>query len=223
MVRMSQSVLTVARSAGLAALLVGTAAAPTFAQEATPEADPVEQMAPATEADAAAPATDAAAQPAETAESNIGKTYTAEVHGDWEVRCVKMPEGQKDPCTMYQLLLDEQGNQVSELTMFKLPDGQKAVAGGTMVAPLETALQSGITLAIDSGQAKRYPFAFCNQIGCFSRVGFTAEEIAAFKAGSSAKVTLAPMGAPEGKIVELTASLTGFTAAYEAVAKINAE
>ncbi|WP_417258789.1 invasion associated locus B family protein [Celeribacter sp.] len=215
----SQTALTLARIAGLAALLAGTALAPTFAQDATSEAATTEDAAPAAPADAAAPA---ATEDAAVEDSNIGKTYTAETHGDWEIRCVKMPEGQKDPCTMYQLLIDDQGNQVSEITLFQLPEGQQAVAGGTMVAPLETALQPGIGLAVDSGQGKRYPFAFCNQIGCFSRVGFTAEEVAAFKAGAKVKVTLVPIAAPEGKMVEVTASLKGFTAAYDAVARINA-
>ncbi|MEN8889254.1 MAG: invasion associated locus B family protein [Celeribacter marinus] len=220
----SQSVLKHVRIAGLAALLAGTALSASFAQEATPDAAATDIAieAPAEGTADAAPA-DAAPQAAPATDPDLGKTYTVETHGDWEIRCVKLGEGQKDPCTMYQLLLDTQGNQVAEITLFKLPDGQEAAAGGTMIAPLGTALQPGIGLSIDSGQAKRYPFAFCNQIGCFSRIGFTTAEVAAFKAGSKAKVTVVPVNAPDGKMVELSASLTGFTAAYDAVAKLNAQ
>ena len=83
-----------------------------------------------------------------------------------------------------------------------------------VVVPLETALPQQITLSVDGGKARRYPYSFCSQVGCYARVGFTSEDIASFKLGNAATVTIVPALAPDQK-VELVLSLTGFTAAYD--------
>ena len=149
-------------------------------------------------------------------EDEVGKTYVASVHGDWELRCIKAPEGQKDPCQLYQLLKDQNGNSVAEINLFNLPADDKLAAGATIVTPLETLLTRNVVLAVDGGKAKAYPFTFCTSIGCFARVGFTTEDVAAFKRGNVAKIVVIPAQAPKNK-VELTVSLTGFTAAFDAV------
>jgi invasion protein IalB len=149
-------------------------------------------------------------------EEGVGKTFVESVHGDWELRCIKAPEGQKDPCQLYQLLKDQSGNSVAEINLFNLPDDDKLAAGATIVTPLETLLTRNVVLSVDGGAAKSYPFTFCTAIGCFSRVGFTAEDVSAFKRGNAAKIVVIPAQAPTNK-VELTVSLTGFTAAFDAV------
>ena len=80
----------------------------------------------------------------------------------WEQRCVRTESG-VDPCQLYKLLKDAQGNNVAEFTMFGLPAGSTgpAVAGATFIAPLETLLTSGMRLQIDEGASKVYPFTFC--------------------------------------------------------------
>ena len=153
-------------------------------------------------------------------ENAPGTIYVREKHGDWEIRCTRMPEGQQDPCLMYQLLKDENGNPVAEFTLFKLPEGQKAEAGATIVTPLETLLTRQLTLTVDGGPKKRYPFTWCAQNGCYARIGFTKGDIAAFKRGAKATVTIVPVVAPTTEI-NVTASLKGFTKAYEAVSKAN--
>ena len=77
-----------------------------------------------------------------------------------------------------------------------------------------------MTLQIDDAKGKLYPDTFCAPIGCVARIGFTAEEITAMKAGANAKITIVPFVAPNEK-VELTISLKGFTAGYDAVAAAN--
>ena len=59
-------------------------------------------------------------------------------------------------------------------------------------------------------------------MGCVARVGFTAEEIAAFKAGGKATMTIVPAVAPD-KTVALDMSLKGFTAGFDAVAATRPE
>ena len=117
---------------------------------------------------------------------------------------------------------DEDGNSVAEFNIFPLPEGQQAVAGANIVTPLETLLTANLRLAVDSGQAKRYPYSFCSQVGCFSRIGLTADEVAAFRAGAAASVTIVPAAAPN-ETVELTLSLSGFTAGFNALVEIENE
>lgn len=150
-----------------------------------------------------------------TAEDSPGTTYTAEEFGDWQQRCARAAEG-PDPCQLYQLLQDGNGNSVAEVSIFPLPAGREATAGATIITPLETLLPAGITLTVDGGQARRYPFEFCAQQGCISRVGFTSAEVEQFKRGASAQMVIRPAAAPDQEI-QLTVSLSGFTAGYEAI------
>lgn len=150
----------------------------------------------------------------------VGQTYIAESFQDWELRCVKA-DGGKDPCQLYQLLKDSEGNSVAEFSMFNLPAGGQAVAGATIITPLETLLTAELRLSVDGGQAKRYPYSFCSGVGCFSRVGFTAEEIEQFKKGAAAQVTIVPAASPDDT-VDLKVSLSGFTAGWNAVIAANA-
>jgi len=157
----------------------------------------------------------------ETVETEVGQTYIAENHGDWNVRCIKAPEG-KDPCQLYQLIVDGSGTSVAEISFFPLPEGQRAVAGATIAAPLETLLTQQITLSVDGGEARRYPFSWCSTGGCFARVGFVAEEMTAFQRGATANMVIVPVQSPDNR-VNLAISLDGFTAGYESIKRLNAE
>ncbi|MCA0847627.1 MAG: invasion associated locus B family protein [Salipiger thiooxidans] len=199
-------------------LLASLAAAPVLAQ------DTAEQPAADTEAPAAGAApvggdltlgeTDGGAP---DANGEQPETYIAATHGDWQLQCLRVPEGTdaEDPCQMYQLLKDQNGGNVAEVSMFRLSNGGQVTAGGTFIVPLETLLTQKLTISVDGGQAKRYDFSFCTQVGCYARVGFTADDVARFKGGKSAKVTIVPALAPDQQ-VELDMSLSGFTAAYDA-------
>ncbi|WP_353472220.1 invasion associated locus B family protein [Salipiger sp. H15] len=144
------------------------------------------------------------------------ETYVKATHGDWELQCLKAPEGSdaEDPCQMYQLLQDDQGNNVAEVSLFRVANGGQVAAGGTFVVPLETLLTQKLTIAVDGGQAKRYDYSFCTPVGCYARVGFTEEDVNRFKAGKGATVTIVPALAPDQKVT-LDMSLSGFTAGYE--------
>jgi invasion protein IalB len=127
-----------------------------------------------------------------------------------------------DPCQLYQLLQDSEGNNVAEVSMFALPAGQQAVAGATIVAPLETLLTEQLTISVDGAQPKRYPFTWCAPVGCIARVGFTQAEIDGFKKGAKATIMIVPAGAPNER-VNLDLSLKGFTAGFDAVSKTPAQ
>ncbi|MEO0936635.1 MAG: invasion associated locus B family protein [Pseudomonadota bacterium] len=189
---------------GCAALIAGTSA---LAQETTSQsgtaAEIQEQLSLGTTGDG---------------EVQLGQPYTAEVIGDWEMRCIKT-EAEVDPCQMYQLMDDGEGAPVAEFSLFRLPEGGRAVAGATVVVPLETSLTNQLSISVDGGEARRYPFAFCASLGCYARVGLTAADVNAFKAGAVATITIVPAAAPDQK-VNLEMSLTGFTASFDKVSVI---
>lgn len=142
-------------------------------------------------------------------------TYVKSTHGDWAVQCLRVQEG-PEPCQMYQLLRDPNGGSVAEVSIFRINNGGQVAAGGTFVVPLETLLTEKLNLRVDSGQAKRYDFSFCTTVGCYARVGFTGEDVAAFRRGNVANVTIVPALAPDQRVT-VSMSLTGFTAAYDEI------
>ncbi len=153
-------------------------------------------------------------QPAEPGKAPL-EPYVREQFGDWVMRCVHTESG-KDPCQLYQLMKDDKGNSVAEISLFELPAGGPAEAGATVATPLETLLTEQLTLSVDGGTAKRYPFSYCSTKGCFARIGLTSEDVALLKRGKTASLTIVPVAAPNKKVA-LTMSLKGFTKGYEAV------
>jgi invasion protein IalB len=164
----------------------------------------------------------AEAPAAETEELDMGQevqqdpTYIKEEHGDWQMKCFRS-EAEEDPCQMYQLLREDAGNPVAEFSLFRLPEASQAVAGATIVVPLGTLLSEELKISVDGGKAKTYPFRFCSMAGCFAQVGLTQADVNAFKAGAAANLQIVPAQAPD-QTVNIKASLTGFTAAYDNVA-----
>lgn len=210
----------------LCAALALTAPMMAFAQTATPETA-AEESTDQTEEIKPQPGTSGNASEIEEqlslgedaeGEAAMGKPYTKKEIGSWEMRCIKTEE-EVDPCQMYQLLADGEGAPVAEVSLFRLPEGGKAKAGATVVVPLETALPAQMTLSVDGGKARRYPYAFCNPVGCYVRMGLTDADIAAFKRGKEAVITIVPALAPDQK-VNLALSLDGFTASYDEVSVI---
>lgn len=193
----------------LAALIAALAGTPALAQDTDAPADP----------DTGAPAGNGGSMIGGQLDLGEGsqqanpQTYVKETFGDWSLQCIEPQEG-NEICQMYQLLEDASGSAVAEASVFKLENGGQAVAGGTFVVPLETLLTQKLTIAVDGGQPRSYDYSFCNQIGCYARVGFTEEDVNRFKAGAEAQVRIVPALAPDQEVV-VTMSLTGFTAAYE--------
>ena len=147
------------------------------------------------------------------AEPVVGETFIAASFSDWDLRCERQQDG-NDRCQMYQLLKDGSGNSVAEVNFFPLPVGGPAEAGAAIMTPLETLLTENLRVSVDGGEARVYPYSFCTVEGCVAQLGFTPEEVTGFKRGAKAQVTLVPARAPD-VTVDLTMSLSGFTAAYD--------
>ncbi|MDC0737246.1 invasion associated locus B family protein [Cognatishimia sp. SS12] len=181
--------------------LMGSAA---VAQEAgTAEDTPAEAPAATSGAEGLSTGQDLAQQAPEIKNEEIG---------DWVLRCQALEGGER--CQMYQLLRDATDNPVVEVNFFPVDNGGQVAAGGSIVVPLETLLTAQLTVTVDDGAAKRYPFAFCTPNGCVARIGLTAEDIASYKKGAKATVSLVPVTAPD-KTVSVDMSLSGFTATYD--------
>ena len=146
--------------------------------------------------------------PRKTAEKPPQQAYVKARHGDWTLQCLRG----KDFCQGYQLLNDSRGNAVAEISVFKLDNGGRAVAGATVVTPKETLLSKGLTLEIDGGSSVKYDFSFCNDQGCTARIGFDAETFARLERGRQATLTIYPAVAPDSPVT-LQLSLRGFTQA----------
>lgn len=219
---------TILKPLGLAALIALGGAA--YAQD-TNEGDAPAAEAPATEAPATdAPATEEAPAPAdeatgnpdldmgETTEAPQVETYVDEVFDDWQRECLRIPGNDGPaPCQITQFLREEpEGAPVGKVSIGKLPEGNEAAAGSMIIVPLGVLLTQQMTIGVDSAAPKRYPFRFCDPNGCVAQIGYTSAEVAAFKAGGSATLTVVPVAAPDQK-VELPLSLKGFTAAYDSL------
>jgi len=202
------------RTSALAAALTALVAHPLVAQEASDTATEEEQ--PESVFNMGEPVDENGDPVApEPQEIQPGQQYLEAVFSDWAQRCLKVEEGE-DPCQMYQLLNDEDGNSVAEIAIVPLTDAGQAVAGATIVVPLDTLLTEQLTLRVDGGQARRFPYNFCNAGGCVTRVGLTNEDINLFRRGASATLSMVPAAAPD-QTVTVTMSLSGFTAAFNAV------
>lgn len=141
--------------------------------------------------------------------------YFREESGDWKLECLRT--GQPDePCQLFQAAFDPNGNQLSNMRLFKLPEGGQAVAGAVVAMPLEILLTAQMSMTIDDKPSKRYPFSVCDPLGCYARIGLTQEDVDALKAGSNAVFEVAPFAAPNERMV-VTMSLKGFTAGYDKI------
>ena len=146
---------------------------------------------------------------------NIGQPYIAERIGDWNIRCIRSENGQ-DPCELFQLLVNNEGNPLSEIMVFPLPQGQVAIAGATIIVPLKTLLTARMTIGFDTETTKSYPYSFCTEIGCIARIGLTEGDIALMKGGNQSVITIRHMDAPD-KALNLNLSLSGFTAGFNKI------
>jgi invasion protein IalB len=199
----------------IAALALTAMTGPALAQLTETE-EPAAVEAPA-EADQAAPATDGPldlGQPVQDG-PKLGERYSKERIGDWDLACIRT-QAENDPCSLLQIMRDDSGNPVAEMSLFRIENGGQAAAGATVLVPLETLLPAQLTIAVDDAPGKRYTYTYCSPVGCAAQIGLTNEDIEAFKKGNSATVSLVPAPAPDQR-VELTLSLKGFTAGYDKV------
>ena len=145
-----------------------------------------------------------------------GEIYLAGNKGDWNVRCVAANPGEIDKCEIQQLLFLNENSPIADISIFKLPEGERAVAAANVMVPLETLLTKKFRFAFSKESVKEFPYSFCNQNGCLVRMGLLEEDIEAMKKGSSSELSITHISSPEASI-NLSLSLNGFTAAFDII------
>ena len=145
-----------------------------------------------------------------------GEIYLAGNKGDWNVRCVTANPGEIDKCEIQQLLFLNENSPIADISIFKLPEGERAIAAANIMVPLETLLTKKFRFAFSEKSVKEFPYSFCNQNGCLVRMGLLEEDIEAMKKGSSSELSITHISSPEASI-NLSLSLNGFTAAFDII------
>lgn len=148
----------------------------------------------------------------------IGQPYIVERQDDWAIRCVTTETG-NDPCEMFQLLVREEGNPIAEISMFPLPPNEPAVAGATILVPLETLLTAPLIIEYSDTKAKEYPYSYCNKSGCVVRVGFDQSDLDDLKQGREISMAISHILQPDQQLI-LPVSLIGFTAMFNKLASV---
>lgn len=211
----------------LSLIALAALAAPALAQQTTdeptaeaetPEAPQAAQpgdTSPETPAQEAAEA-EPDAPAAEPQQADPNEPYLRETFQDWGVVCVRV-SADREACYMSQTLADDRGNPVAQVSITPLPpEASPRAAAVELATPLDVLLSEDVLLSVDGTQPKRYRYTFCRPQACFARFALSTEEVTEFKAGAKATVVLVPLAAPD-QAPQLTMSLSGFTAAFEAV------
>ncbi len=145
-----------------------------------------------------------------------GEIYLAGNKGDWNVRCVTGNPGDMDKCEIQQLIFLNEDTPIADISIFKLPEGEIAIAAANVMVPLETLLTKKFRFAFSKETVKEFPYSFCNQNGCLVRMGLLKEDIEALKKGKSAELAITHISSPDTSI-DLGLSLNGFTAAFDII------
>ena len=143
-----------------------------------------------------------------------GDVYLAGNKGDWTIRCITETNGKPDKCEIQQLLFLNENTPIAEISLFKLPAGEIAIAAANVMVPLETLLTNKFRFAFSKELVKEFPYSFCNKNGCLVRMGLLEEDIEAMKRGANSEISITHIANPKSAI-NLTLSLNGFTAAFE--------
>lgn len=131
--------------------------------------------------------------------------------GDWGVECAENGKN----CHLVQKVSNaETGEDVLLARVGQVSaDGQKKVRL-MLVGPLGVMLTPGVAVQIDEQEGHRVPFVQCAPQGCQTTITLDDATIALMKAGQVMKVGMTP---PNGKMVVMPVSLSGFTAGVAAL------
>lgn len=148
-----------------------------------------------------------------------GATSLNETHGDWTVACTT-PEGNVR-CAVSQVQINNQNRQrVLSVELAAAESGN--AANGTLVMPFGLALDQGVVLSIDEGELMPpLRFSTCLPAGCVVPLTFSADAVAAMRAGTALKAKAAANGS--GQDVNFSISLSGFTSALTRAAELTTQ
>lgn len=143
--------------------------------------------------------------------TEFGEPTVRATHGDWQVLCT-LDDALLEECFIGQALDDQNsGRRAMTAMVMKAPDGSTALR---ITVPLGVLIPAGLNLAVDGADIGDVGFVACFPDGCMTQVGMSPEVIASLKGGSEALVTVHDF---DNQQITLPLSLTGFTAAFDAL------
>ena len=131
-------------------------------------------------------------------------------HGDWQVHC-GANAGAVEECFMFQAVDAAAGERVMTAIVVK-PVGEMPLLRITV--PLGVLLPGGLNVSVDGQELGTVGYLSCFADGCMTQVNMTPEITKQLKAGVQSVVTIQDT---YGQPLSLPFSLTGFTAAWNAL------
>ena len=152
------------------------------------------------------------AQP--TAPASMAKQ---EKYKDWDLFCPK-PVAANAPqvCEIRTIILSDKGQRLGALVVAAQAGGGGKEVIASALLPLGVDLSQQPSLAVGGSNPIALQYLRCLQRGCEAMTSLSAEQQAALRAGSSANVAV---GVGPGKKATFDFSLSGFSAAHDALKK----
>ena len=134
---------------------------------------------------------------------------------DWGLFCSK-PAGANaaQVCEMQTVILSDKGQGVGSLVVAAQVGGKEVIASALL--PLGVDLTKEPTLAVGTSNPITLRYRRCLRRGCEAMTQLSADQQSALRAGSTAKVAV---GVGPGQTVTFDFSLSGFSAAHDALKK----
>ncbi|MEM6987207.1 MAG: invasion associated locus B family protein [Pseudomonadota bacterium] len=138
---------------------------------------------------------------------------------DWTARCSVPPNSNAQVCVLEQIVFSDDG----ERPMLRAAAGFLEQPGGVFepailtTVPLMVALQPGLAVSVDGGDAFIADFHHCTPEGCVAGLPLDERVMGAFRRGADAEIRVATI---DGATVSMTLSLRGFSAGFDALPKL---
>ena len=139
--------------------------------------------------------------------------------GNWLQICVK----DTPQCVAVQFALDIQGNRAGRFVLERLPSNTESAADSviTFFIPFEASipiLPNGLSFTIDSNAPFTEQFLFCDQLGCTSQFGMTAEGMGMIREGANITIQIIDIRDPDSRYI-MDLDLDQFMDIYEKLGK----
>jgi invasion protein IalB len=156
------------------------------------------------------------AQPSAQPQQSGDPDVVTERFRDWALSCRGNSQGGASQCSLFQRLVVQDTDQIAlnvAIGFLRNEEGQQ-VPVAIFTFPLGIFLPGGVEMQVDSAEPRQLQIERCFQRGC--QLGITLDDqlIAQFKAGSTTYMRVMQTR-EEG--IELTVSLSGFSAGYNAL------
>ena len=146
------------------------------------------------------------------------KQVLTATHGAWEIHCLEGTE----TCAMQQVGNTAEGQRALLVTVQRLAgvtaEGKAVPAALTVNTPVGVLIPYGVRVKVDEGNVAPVPLLRCLPDTCAARAPLADEAISKLKKGSKAT-----FGFFLQEEVLIDVSLSGFTAAYDALKPVQAE